>query len=936
MATFDSSNQENHGRHHKRGTSSVLKNLIGTRNHKRNPSAGDALAGSSPIRDENRDSRPYSNPTAKGSLPFLPASHPHTNQQQQQQRPLGELVQNQLGDPTKVVSVQKNMAYRYDDYQDTTAGFQGLHGENIVPRLEGRDRGRKVLAASRDDRSTAAKKENNRPPKKSKSSTSLSALLKRPKSSKALRQEAVEREMVMKEGGRSAVTPSGTAPPPIYARFTSQPAREALHSRPVPLNDTQTDREMLQYTPLDYSPSKQRNLHGYEQPTLGRPATLHKPRPKSEYLMSSTTAEGLKNLLSGGVRSSSNESSGPPSSSRDSTEHEKRRPISVWGGQSVAKQGNTRNVPSDDVFTEKSGGQHRQQLTVAKRGTRVMEAVATFNQIAKEAQQGMIPDRKAIDSSFETLLDSRNIPQNMRQKLRSLDTRIKADFIKQDNVASLSTPSMAAALGETHQADRPVSGYHQTSPTKSVPGTPNVGTDDASNTTSPSKRARPRSRTFTLNRAEKGGSPTKKQKSDGGGSNTPGRAKSSDYSRWGPSKSLTSLNAADAVALGFGNRPAPPVPQDFVTYLKEVQDPKAVEVGRLHKLRLVLRNERVAWVDSFISMGGMTEVVLLLHRIMAIEWREEHEDTLLHEVLLCLKALCTTALALRELHHIQATLFPALIRMLFDEEKKGPSEFTTRGSIISLMVMYLSNSSRDELPQQARTILSYIRDPAPTENEQLPSFISTMHQSRPYKQWCREIIGVTKEVFWIFLHNGNVVPILSTSGSGSASADPGSSHGTTATTSSNPSSYTARHFPSAAAPVPAAPYVGGVEWDATQYIRTHLDLLNGVLASLPSADERNGLRQELRMSGFEKTMGISLRTCKEKIYSWLHDGLKTWVAAAVEDGWPVHDVRFGPSLESRTPSPVKRKIERDPPPRLELPRLDLGAGQGEGGSGWVL
>lgn len=78
------------------------------------------------------------------------------------------------------------------------------------------------------------------------------------------------------------------------------------------------------------------------------------------------------------------------------------------------------------------------------------------------------------------------------------------------------------------------------------------------------------------------------------------------------------------MALGFANgngRPQPPVPQDFVKYLQKVQRPQEVEVGRLHKLRLVLRNERVAWVDSFITMGGMMEVVGLLRRIMKVEWR---------------------------------------------------------------------------------------------------------------------------------------------------------------------------------------------------------------------------------------------------------------------------------------------------------------------------
>ena len=65
--------------------------------------------------------------------------------------------------------------------------------------------------------------------------------------------------------------------------------------------------------------------------------------------------------------------------------------------------------------------------------------------------------------------------------------------------------------------------------------------------------------------------------------------------------------------------------------------------------------------------------------------REEHEDLLLHESLLCLKGLCTTSRALNELEKVQSSLFPELLRMLFDEERKGPSEFNTRGVVISLL-----------------------------------------------------------------------------------------------------------------------------------------------------------------------------------------------------------------------------------------------------------
>jgi hypothetical protein len=63
------------------------------------------------------------------------------------------------------------------------------------------------------------------------------------------------------------------------------------------------------------------------------------------------------------------------------------------------------------------------------------------------------------------------------------------------------------------------------------------------------------------------------------------------------------------------------LPVDFVAYLQKTPRPENVEVGKLHKLRLLLRNETVAWTEDFIRQGGMKEIVELLHRIMAVEWR---------------------------------------------------------------------------------------------------------------------------------------------------------------------------------------------------------------------------------------------------------------------------------------------------------------------------
>ncbi len=244
--------------------------------------------------------------------------------------------------------------------------------------------------------------------------------------------------------------------------------------------------------------------------------------------------------------------------------------------------------------------------------------------------------------------------------------------------------------------------------------------------------------------------------------------------------------------------------------------------------------------------------------------REEHEDALLHENLLCLKALCTTALALQYVHSIHATLLPALIHMIFDPEKKGPSEFTTRSIITSVLFTYIQSAGPHERTARAQTVLQYLHDPEANEEERPVSFVLEMRRERPYRVWCKEATSVTKEVFWIFLHHLNVVTlpadkstkggqaimtpaVCTASASASASASttttiPSSSTSTSASSSCSSAAppaadgdrtYMIRHFPQERPPVPAAPYVGGVEWDATNYLASHLDLLNAILACTP-------------------------------------------------------------------------------------------------------
>ena len=614
-------------------------------------------------------------------------------------------------------------------------------------------------------------------------------------------------------------------------------------------------------------------------------------------------------------------------------------------------KGNTARAPPEKTTDRKTSGSSaeeplaKEKLNVNKRGSRVMAAVAVFQSKDKTTQQSVaskpesILDEKEVDKAFEAVLESRNIPEPQRQKMRSLTLRVKADFVKQDQEAGKHAGSSPPGTASQDFA---------TSPKKTTePPTTEVKLEDEEDSKS-TKRSRARSRTFTFSKSDKrsvSSSPSKKQRSQSktrpiSTATTPTKDRS-------PTTPTTPRSSFDKRHSGI-----PAVPADYIKYLQQHQDVTKLEVGRLHKLRILLRNETVAWVDTFLSLGGMTEMSDILHRILAMEWREEHEDQLLHEALLCLKGLCTTERAMAELDKVADKLFRALIGVMFDfEAKRGPAEYTTRGVVMTVLFTYLasaSSSSPDKLEQRARQILSYLGEQPKHPTERPVDFVLDMRASRPYKLWAREATNVTKEVFWIFLHQLNVVPLArpsSANSTASATQDAGVLDDVERAKALE-ATYTVRHFPpSTRAPVPAAPYIGGVEWDATIYLTTHLDLLNGLVASFPSTTARNKLRQELKDSGWEKVMGATLRTCKEKFYGSVHEGLRAWVAAAAEDGWETQSVREGPTMEeqverirARSQSPKKGDVKQrdlEAAPKLDLQIGGLGKKADEDDGGWL-
>lgn len=208
-------------------------------------------------------------------------------------------------------------------------------------------------------------------------------------------------------------------------------------------------------------------------------------------------------------------------------------------------------------------------------------------------------DPKDINAHLEALLDRRNIPENQRYKMRNLTDTIKMEFIRQD------WAEMQAAKGGDALTQR-------TSSNSDRPATDVEVEDD--------EPRRTRGRSFTFSRGRKDSrSPSKKSRRDRSISRH-FRTKSTE--NLVEDRPESSASSAGIVSGFFSNlKLQQQGPSDFVEYLRKQQRPQQVEVGRIHKLRILLRNETVSWTEQFIQQGGIEEIVGLLNRIMDVEWR---------------------------------------------------------------------------------------------------------------------------------------------------------------------------------------------------------------------------------------------------------------------------------------------------------------------------
>ena len=301
---------------------------------------------------------------------MLPPDHPHRRQY------LREMNDNQRHVRH---SPSKSLDASVDDSNDVGLGKRIRSSKTFKSILE---REKKLAKQEREHEKGDQKV------KKSKSSTSLSARFLRPGSSKGR-----EDQNAMAQKDKENQTPPET---PIWAQFmTDQNVVEASSTTKVPLNDRRDLKaEVDLYTPRHYSPSKQRNFGERERPTLSR-RCQDKSRPKSECL--SSTAQTPFSDTVAGMRRPSQSKAGARSnivpSMDSSTFH-----------QTAAQK---------PVYERTQAKANPPALTVGKRGSRVMAAVAAFNGKSKDLPKAPAYepspeelDPKAIEYAFESLLVS--------------------------------------------------------------------------------------------------------------------------------------------------------------------------------------------------------------------------------------------------------------------------------------------------------------------------------------------------------------------------------------------------------------------------------------------------------------------------------------------------------------------------------------------------
>lgn len=565
-----------------------------------------------------------------------------------------------------------------------------------------------------------------------------------------------------------------------------------------------------------------------------------------------------------------------------------------------------------------------------------------------------------IDVDFLDLLDELQVQPEMRRRLLSLSSTVKASMLQGQASLSLATFGMNDSscslscsptkstrmpipdLLKGRSSSRPASTVYPSSPLLDQPPTLSHSGDSAELMAPP-------------NTAQLFGAGPPRQVSSGSvdsGSSESGNARQiSNPSRsvirdalkksspnLGQGGSFISL-AASAVggtssaasgarprSMSFGKEFAASfgkeTPESFATMLK-CTDASRIDIARVKRMRAVLAAESPAWISTFIGLecGGYDAMLARLDELLAMEWREEqHDDMLLHELLRCFVALSTTEVGRDALASQAPRPFRQLVDLLFSEKK--PGDLGTRKLMVEMLAILLDlqlPASQSHSQSSLNYLVELLQNPSDPAKESVVDFIKQTHAPRPFKTYVVEVSCVCRDYFWIFCHSQNFYW-----------------------------RFEELHDKIDTIKGPKVPggMTGGVEFEAMAYLTAHLRLINAIasvlvqikLHQLPKpAMSALEFHSSLFASGIERVLA-TLRRSSQHYYPTTHLELARYLSLAQQARFdlPYHltDWLQSPKLKAAPLLPLLELPHLSAPSHLPpaVPTAGAAAGYGLAGA----
>ncbi|KAK6536207.1 hypothetical protein TWF281_000450 [Arthrobotrys megalospora] len=498
------------------------------------------------------------------------------------------------------------------------------------------------------------------------------------------------------------------------------------------------------------------------------------------------------------------------------------------------------------------------------------------------------PSTVTLNHEFNDLLSNYGLPHNIKNGASEMPAHVKATLLKSSKVMSRTPLPPPTSHGSPPDLPR----LSPVTPAREKKKRPLSAFGAA---LFRGEHTRARSKTASVI-----GLPTKTQEDKG----RPKTTRSDKAFRMAPPATPITPSVKTNVGPLHANAPC-----DFVDYLygRNYND---VDLGWLRRLKRMLRNERLAWVETFFEQQGLDRLLDLIKNIYELEYHDLQSGKVIKEVFLCLKAAYTAPMADARFDAIHVELFTIILSMMFDEErKKTPYEYETREAAIGIMFTYLQQAPLDQQVTRARSIIKILENPPPANSQQGPAWVEAIKQPRPFTRWSGEVARLTYETGWVWYHPGNRITLRE--------YDP-------------EAPFSVAHFPTPRAFMAIdGGSVNSIEMNVANYAALHVEIMNAVIAYLPTRAERNNFRMGVAMSGMEKIMGQVLR-CAGKGHHYeqlanIHSALTDWVTAARADGWESWEhVRTGRfPAESKDKVKAMRKIEAMYGPQYELPDMGL-------------